>query len=289
MLIGSEPLDLRLTLMDSAQCFRWVESGGWYGCALAGGAVWLREAPEGICAEGDCDPAALRRYLDLDRDYGAVAGGYAHIPVARRAIELFPGLRVLNQPAWEALVCFILSANNNVSRIRSLTDALSRRYGAAHVTRRGTLYGFPTPEALANAPEAELRALRVGYRAPFLIGAARRVLEGFPLEELCRMPYEDAHAALTTLPGVGDKVADCVLLFGCGHASAFPVDVWVDRLLRDWFGVSCKSRAAMAREARARLGENAGIMQQFLFHAARTGAIALESGAAAGGMARGRE
>ena len=188
-------------------------------------------------------------------------------------MALFPGLRVLNQPPWEALVCFILSANNNVPRIRSLTDALCRHCGAD--CGDGVLYGFPGPEALAACTEEALRALRVGYRAPYLIGAARRVLEGFPLDGLRDMPYDEAHKRLVTLPGVGDKVADCVLLFGCGHACAFPVDVWVDRLMRDWFGVSCKTRAALAREARGRLGGHAGLMQQFLFHAARTGAMEL--------------
>ena len=279
MWIGAEPLDLQLTLIDSAQCFRWVRSGERYGCALAGTPVWLWREEDGLHAEGDVDPALLRCYLDLDRDYAAVAAEYAHIPQARRAIELFPGLRVLNQPAWEALVCFILSANNNVGRIRGLVDALSRRCGADC----GGLYALPTPEQLAAVPEEALRSLKVGYRAPFLIGAARRVCEGFPLDSLRMLPYAEAHAALVTLPGVGDKVADCVLLFGCGHASAFPVDVWVDRLLRDWFGVRCASRAAMGREARARLGAHAGLMQQFLFHAARTGAIALAGDAGTDG------
>ena len=271
MMIGTEPLDLRVTLIDSAQCFRWAEAEGRFGCVLEGRPVWLCETDAGIEAEGDVDPAALRRYLDLDRDYPAIAREYAHIPAARRAIELFPGLRVLNQPAWEALICFILSANNNVARIRNLTAALSRRYGEEH----GGLYAFPTPSVLAGAREEDLRALKVGYRAPFIIGAARRVLEGFPLEGLRDLPYDEAHRLLTTLPGVGDKVADCVLLFGCGHASAFPVDVWVERLLLDWFDLKPMSRAALAREARARLGDHAGIMQQFLFHAARTGAMEL--------------
>ena len=275
MLIGNEPLDLRLTLVDSAQCFRWIEAGGRFGAVMGKGPVWLRRVPDGIDAEGECEPAALRRYLDLDRDYGAIAAEFAHIPPACRAIELFPGLRVLNQPPWEALVCFILSANNNVPRIRSLTGALCRRYGARYDGGFAPLYGFPTPGQLASADEAELRALKVGYRAPFLIGAARRVCEGFDLEALRRMPYDEAHRLLTGLPGVGDKVADCVLLFGCGHAGAFPVDVWVERLLRDWFDLRCAGRAALAREARARLGPHAGLMQQFLFHAARTGAMGL--------------
>lgn len=269
MLIGTEPLDLRLTLIDSAQCFRWIEAGERYGCVLDGKPVWLYRDEAGLCADGDVGRDALRRYLDLDRDYAAVAAEYGHLPAARRAIELFPGLRVLNQPAWEALICFILSANNNVARIRSLTASLCARYG----DERGGLYGFPTPERLAVAGEDALRALKVGYRAPYLIETARRVRDGFPIDRLCEMPYGDAHALLTELPGVGDKVADCVLLFGCGHASAFPVDVWVDRLMREWFGVTCASRAAMAREARAMLGGHAGLIQQFLFHAARTGAI----------------
>ena len=273
MRIGTETLDLRLTLVDSAQCFRWTERDGRFWAALEQGPVWLRQTPDGIEAGGRFDPAALRRYLDLDRDYGAVAAEYAHIPAARRALERFPGLRVLNQPPWEALVCFILSANNNVARIRGLVDALCRRFGRRWEEDDGVLYGFPTPQALAAATEAELRALRVGYRAPYLIAAARRVSEGFPLDALKNMPYEQALSLLIGLPGVGDKVANCVLLFGCGHASAFPVDVWVERLLEDWFGLPRASRAAMARQARALLGEHAGLMQQFLFHAARTGGL----------------
>lgn len=276
MIIGTEPLDLRLTLMDSAQCFHWVRSGEWYGAVVGGAPVWLARGKAGILAEGDVDPAALRRYLDLDRDYEAVAREFDAIPTAREAMELFPGLRVLNQAPWEALVAFVLSANNNVGRIRGLVEALCRTLGPCRETPRGTLYGFPAPEALAGCPEDRLRALKAGYRAPFLVETARRVAEGFPLDSLRDMDYDEAHRALTTLPGVGDKVADCVLLFGCGHASAFPVDVWVARLLKSWFGFEDMSRARMSREARQRLGPRAGIMQQFLFHAARTGAMALE-------------
>ena len=271
MLVGDEALDLGLTLIDSAQCFRWVEKDGRFGCVLDGRPVWLHREADVIHAEGDVDRETLRRYLDLDRDYAAIAAEYGHIPQARRAIELYPGLRVLNQPAWEALICFILSANNNVPRIRGLVAALSARYGEDC----GDLHGFPTPEALANADEDELRALKVGYRARYLIDTARRVCDGFPLDDLRRMPCDEARALLVTLPGVGEKVADCVLLFGCGQTEAFPVDVWVARLLTDWFGLECRSRSALARQARALLGEHAGLMQQFLFHAARTGGVEL--------------
>lgn len=275
MLIGTEPLDLRLTLADSAQCFRWKEVGGRFTCVMADGPVWLYRTDRGIEAEGDFVPAALRYYLDLDRDYNALAEEYACIPAARRAMALFPGLRILNQPAWEALVCFILSANNNVVRIRSLTDGLCMHCGKRWQRDGIVLYGFPTPEQISRCTETELRALKMGYRAPYLIETARRIAEGFPLDSLREMEYDAAHSLLMTLPGVGDKVADCVLLFGCGHAEAFPVDVWVSRLLSDWFGLRCTSRTALAGEARRMLGGHAGLLQQFLFHAARVGAMQL--------------
>lgn len=275
MRIGTEPLDLRLTLIDSAQCFRWKPVGAGFGCVLEGRPVWLTRTDRGIEAEGDVDVEALRRYLDLDRDYAAVAEAFSDYPAARQAMALYPGLRVMNQPTWEALISFILSANNNVARITALVEALCVRYGERHGLGDVPLWSFPTPEALAGCAEDELRALKVGYRAGYIIETARRVAEGFPLNALRDMPYEAAHAALVQLPGVGDKVADCVLLFGCGHTSAFPVDVWVDRLMRNWFGMQAGSRAALAREARARLGENAGLLQQFLFHAARVGGMEL--------------
>lgn len=275
MYLGNESLDLRLTLCQSAQCFHFRPLCEGYAAVVDGVPVYLWREPDGLHTLDGSDARALRRYLDLNRDYGALAEAYAHIPVARRAIELYPGLRVLNQPAWEALVAFILSANNNVSRIRLLVDRLSRELGACFEILGEPFWGFPTPEALAGCDEARLRALGVGYRAPYLIQTARAVLEGFSLDALRKMPYEDAHRALTGLKGVGDKVADCVLLFGCGHSCAFPVDVWMERALKNWFGVECRNRREMTEAARAMLGSDAGLLQQFLFHAARMGAIEL--------------
>lgn len=275
MLVGNESLDLQLTLVDSAQCFSWTKTENGYAAVLQGRPVLLRREGENVHAEGDFSGDELRAYLDLNRDYAAVAARYAHIAPAKRAIELYPGLRVLNQDPWETVISFILSANNNVGRIRSLVSALSRELGPECIVDGVKMHGLPTPEALAACPEEALRALGVGYRAPYLRKTAQMVLDGFPLWDLRRMAYPDAHAALTKLPGVGDKVADCVLLFSCGHTSAFPVDVWVERLLRSWFSVECKSRKGMMCCARELLGENAGLLQQFLFHAARMGDIDL--------------
>ena len=272
--IRNTSVDLELTLIGSAQCFSWVKSGETFEAVLNGRPVRLRQAGDGIEYEG-IGEAELRRYLDLDRDYAAIAREFSDYPPFRRAMELYPGLQVLRQDPWEATLSFILSANNNVARITRLVQGLCRAFGP----ECGGLWGFPSPETLAAVPEESLRALGMGYRAPYIKETARRVAEGFPLDDLADMEYDEAHRLLVSLPGVGDKVADCILLFGCGHTSAFPVDVWVERLLKEWFGITAANRKKLALEARARFGPHAGLMQQFLFHAARTGDISTESGA----------
>lgn len=275
MQIGNESMDLRLTLIESAQCFQWQETPQGFIAVVQGKPVRLWKQGDAVFAQSDLRREQLRHYLDLERDYGRVAEQYAHIAPAKRAIEMYPALRVLNQDSWETLITFILSANNNVSRIRKLTDAISRGLGARFEMCGEEIWGLPTPEQLANCPESHLREMGVGYRAPYLIRTARMVADGFPLWELKNMSYDQAYEQLMRLPGVGDKVANCVLLFGCGHSSAFPVDVWVERLLKSWFDVTSRSRKAMMLAARDALGENAGLLQQFLFHAARTGDIEL--------------
>ena len=302
MWIGGEQIDLRLCLMDSAQCFHFAELENGFAGVVRGQIVLLWQEDGGVYARSGMDAAELRHFLDLDRDYGALAREFAHIPAAERAIALYPGLRVLNQDPWEALLTFILSANNNVRRIRSLVEALCRALGDKFALVGHALHGFPSPERLAGCDgalgdefaldghvlhglpsperlagcdESLLRGLGVGYRAPYLIGTAQAVLDGFPLWQLKDMDYFEAHRLLTGLPGVGDKVADCVLLFGCGQTSAFPVDVWVEKLLKSWFGVCGCSRKKLMLQARELLGPNAGLLQQFLFHAARMGDIEL--------------
>ena len=275
MLLGNESIDLRLCLMDSAQCFHFDAQENGFAGVVCGKPVLLWQEDGGVYARSDMDAAELRRFLDLDRDYGALAREFAHIPAAERAIALYPGLRVLNQDPWEALLAFILSANNNVRRIRSLVEALCGALGDTFELDGHVLHGFPSPGRLASCEESLLRGLGVGYRAPYLIGTARAVLDGFPLWRLKEMDYFVAHRLLTSLPGVGDKVADCVLLFGCGQTSAFPVDVWVQKLLDSWFGICGCSRKQMMLRAQALLGPHAGLLQQFLFHAARMGDIEL--------------
>ena len=262
--------DARLVLMDSAQVFHWREEGGAFSGVSGGHAAQLVPEDDGFLLE-NCRPGEesfWARYFDLERDYGALRKAASACPVALEALERLPGMRVLRQPPWEALVAFIISANNNVGRIRRIVRALIDGLGEGG--------SFPTPAALAAAGEERLRALGCGYRAPFLTASARMVAEGFDLDALAALDYREAHGRLLALPGVGDKVADCVQLFGLGHSMAFPVDVWVERLTKRWLAPQACGKAAMREAARAMFGEYAGLIQQSLFHCARMGLISLD-------------
>jgi len=262
--------DPQLTLMDSAQVFHWTEENGEYSAVISSRKAQLRQREDGFVLIGAKpeDTDFWKHYFDSERNYSTIADSLSAYPTAQKAMRLLPGMRVLNQPPWEALLAFILSANNNVQRIRQLVHKL--------INLCGEDGGFPTPERLSCIPESELRAIGCGYRAPYLIRTARMIKDGFPLESLSGMPYEEAHRILIQLSGVGDKVADCVQLFGTGHSEAFPVDVWVERLMKKWFIPEAHGKREVCRKAHEMFGKQAGIVQQSLFHCARLGLIPLD-------------
>jgi len=272
--ILKKEFDAQLTLMDSAQAFHWTHCGGAFAAVCEGRPVAVRPDGDNWRIEGD--ESFVRRYFDLDRPYDRLCEGLDWLPQAQRAVELLPGLRLLGQTPWEAVIAFICSANNNTARIRTLVMMLCRDYGT-HFERDGLEFcGFPAPERLAEVPEEELRQKKFGYRAKYLVKTAKMVAGDYPIESARDLPYDDARELLMRLPGVGGKVADCALLFGCGHMEAFPVDVWVDRLLKKWCGIDEKNRDRAARAAREKFGPNAGLIQQYLFHCARCGLISLD-------------
>lgn len=275
MLIPKQALNAQLTLLDSAQAFHWTQTQAGFAAVCAGRPISIYDVGEHWRI--DAEEEYARNYLDLNRCYDGLCDGLEWLPQAVHAVRMLPGLRILHQNAWEALLAFICSANNNTVRIRTLVLILCREYGT-HYWRDGLeFYGYPTPEQLARVSEEELRERKFGYRAAYLVKTARMVAEGYPIDRAAQLPYEEARRLLMELPGVGGKVADCVLLFGCGHMEAFPVDVWVERLLKSWCGIECKNRDRAAQLAREKFGPQAGLIQQYLFHCARCGLISLEN------------
>lgn len=253
--------------LTSGQAFRWKKSGAGY-CGVALGCMAYAEQQgdtltlSGISGK---DADDFINYFDLNRDYGAVKAMYARDPFLAEGMAYAPGMRVLNQPPFETLISFIVSANNNVKRIMGIIDTICERYGAP---LEGS-FDFPSPEALSRLTADELKSCGAGYRAEYISGAARAVAQGFDIEALRGIPFEQARRELTKLPGVGLKVADCVCLYALGFAQAFPADVWIRRVLCGVYGYSGKNDKTMRAFVDEKFGQYAGLAQQYLFHYAR--------------------
>lgn len=254
------PVDLEAVLAGG-QTFVWDRvDGGWEG-VVDGRLVRAWSEDGEVLVEGLPKDEA-RAYFRADDDHEQIRARLAKDPVVAKRLRRWPGLRVLRTRPWPCLVSFILSQNSNIPRItRNLRD-LSRELGPAVDGR----HDVPPPDALVDAGEARLRDLGVGYRAPYLVGTAERVADGeVDLETLREAPYHDARDALMELPGVGPKVAECVLLFGLDEPSAFPVDRWVARSLAELYPSAPAAPDPARRFARDRFGPDAGYAQQFLF------------------------
>ena len=269
------PLDLVLTL-DSGQAFRWHHDGEWSYGVIQGTLVGLKQQGARLEVRSSLnDPeraeAKLRDYLRLDDDLETICAAINTDPYIAWSIDCYPGLRVLRQDPWECLVSFICSANSNIPRIRWTMNSIAREYGDPLELDGHTHHLFPTPEALAEAGETNLRALKMGFRAKYVAEAAEKVAAGvvnlWPLREAS---YEEAKETLMSLNGVGEKVADCVLLFSLDKMSAFPIDRWIRRAMEEWYLDGAKLNYKNGRIwSVERWGENAGYANQYLFQLKR--------------------
>jgi N-glycosylase/DNA lyase len=198
-----------------------------------------------------------RPYFDLDRDYESLRDSFQPDAALKRAMDCAGGIRILRQPFFEVLITFLFSQNNHIPRIRSMVESLCALFGEEREYRGRTYRAFPTAEKLAALTPEDLAPVRAGYRAAYIPAAARWVAEGrISEEELRRLPTADAREKLMRLRGGGPKVADCVLLFGLGHLNAFPVDVWMKRILKEQYGT----------ETPEGFGAFGGLLQQYLFY-----------------------
>jgi N-glycosylase/DNA lyase len=268
--------DLAGTL-ESGQAFRWKHvDGGWNG-VIRDRWVRLRSDEFSITAEAAqpvSDWSWLTNYLETELDLGAVVASFPDDEPIRAAVNACRGLRLLRQDPWECLASFILSSTKQIVQIRQIVSVLCERFGEPipAAAQYGPTFGFPTPARLARASETELRACKMGFRAPYLLESARAVAEGkLDLERLRELPVEIAREELVALPGVGRKIADCVLLFAYGFQAAFPVDVWVIKALQKLYFPRRRASAKRLRHfSETHFGPNAGYAQQYLFHYMRT-------------------
>ena len=264
--------DLRMTL-ESGQTFHWTElDGGFTGC-IGNNALFVSQEGSLLRYRG-ASQEMISEYFALDHDLDLIRESCKGHPAAYEASLACKGLRIMRQPHWECLATFILSPMKQVAHIRQMSLALRKTYGQKLA---GTpIPAFPSAEALASASESDLRGCGLGFRAKGLLGTARLVAEGrFHPDSLVTMETAEAREALCTLPGIGRKVANCILLFAYERLEAVPVDVWIGRILGSFR--SPKSRKAtpeqLERYGEKLLGPYAGYIQQYLFHQARTGKL----------------
>ena len=264
--------DLAATL-TSGQVFRWqLRDGAWEGVI---GQRWARlhGRDGGILAQTAQAEAGwnwLTDYLQIAVDLSAVLLSFPDDDPMRRSVTACRGLRLLRQDPWECLASFILSSTKQIIQIQQIVALLCARFGQPILAPDGhePLFSFPGPERLAVCSETDLRDCKMGFRAPNLLRAARRVASGeMNLERLRAQTLEEARAALLQFPGVGEKIANCVLLFGYGFQQAFPVDVWVMKALRElYFPRRRPTPDRVRRFVSTYYGVHAGYAQQYLFH-----------------------
>lgn len=264
--------DLAATL-TSGQAFRWQRHEQSWAGVLGAHWVRLRSDSSTLTAETAVpvpDWHWLSDYLQLDLDLAEVLRSFPDDAPMRAAVAACRGLRLLRQDPWECLASFILSSTKQIVQIRQIIALLCERYGEPLAAAPGwaPAFAFPTAPRLARAPEAELRACKMGFRAPYLLETARLIAAGqFDPARLQNLPVEVARGELMKLPGVGRKIADCVLLFAYGFQSAFPVDVWVMKALRQlYFPRRRVPLKRLHRFAATHFGPSAGYAQQYLFH-----------------------
>jgi N-glycosylase/DNA lyase len=264
--------------LDCGQCFRWnKEPDGSYTGIASGRIVNLTFQPE-AATTGDSNPlcgtlildnadeedrAFWETYFDLATNYGEIKRslGDADTTVAK-AIQFGGGMRILRQEPWETLVSFILSANNNIPRIKKCVESLAFHFGEPAGVYRGKLYyDLPTPERLASLTPEDLDVCKLGYRAKYLISTANEIMyRGIETLEDC----------IGGLSGVGPKVANCILLFSLAKLHCFPIDVWVRKVMHELYGFDEKDTKGMTAFADRVFGPYAGIAQQYLFYYMRS-------------------
>ena len=270
IMINNPDFDIQ-KIADSGQCFRLRRSVyGGYTLIAQNRVLRIRQTQEGCFL--DCDQveydALWRDYFDMDTDYAAIrAEADPEDAFLQRACAYGQGIRMLRQDPWEMLVSFIISQRKNIPAIQYCIEALCLRYGdLLEDSEEGRFASFPSARRLAALDEESFLACSLGYRAKYLLAAARMVATGaLDLEAIAALSDEALFSALLAVPGVGEKVANCVLLFGYHRLSRFPRDVWINRVEEREYGGSFPL---------GRYPDSAGALQQFVFYYARSAAYA---------------
>lgn len=248
-----------LQTLEGGQAFRWTHEGNVFSGWAKNRFLRVRQEENGITLLGieEEDVPLWLAYFDCDTDYNGIIDQFSSDETLKKASEAGRGLRILRQEPFETLISFIISQNNNIPRIKGIISRLCETFGEK--CEGG--YAFPAAEKLAALSEEDLAPLRAGFRNRYILDAARKTTDKtVDLEKIYGMTYDEGKAELKKIVGVGDKVADCILLFAYHKTEAFPVDVWIKRIVAEYYPDGLPEC----------MGEYKGIAQQYLFEYFRT-------------------
>lgn len=274
---GLKDFDLEQT-MECGQCFHFIKLGeNEYGISAYGRLLHAKQDKDSLCLYNtsiEDFEKIWRRYFDLDRDYGEIKEFLIKgDKKLTEAVETMWGVRILNQEFFETLISFIISQNKQIPHIKQIVANISKGYGEYLGEINGhEFYRFPTAKELSAADEEALRACKTGFRAPYIWNAVQFVKDGILVEEELRScDIEECRNKLMQIKGVGMKVANCVSLFGLGHREAFPVDVWIKRIMEVlYFDGQERSNKEIEEYGVGRFGSYGGYAQQYLFYYGKT-------------------
>ncbi len=265
-------------IFDCGQCFRWNgQEDGSYTGVFGKNVLNVKKEQENIIMEGLCEKdikETVKEYFDLNRDYKQIKEKLAKIDKnMETSVKYGQGIRILNQDLWETILSFIISANNNIPRIKGIIERLSKAYGTKMTWRGKDYYTFPTAEQLKDVTIKEYRDLGLGFRDKRLYETTQMIVsKQVNLDEMLGNPNTvEVRERLLTLSGVGPKVADCILLFSTlKRLQVFPIDVWVRRVMNDLYikqpDETKVSKKQIEKIATEKFGDLAGLAQQYLFY-----------------------
>lgn len=260
--IGVSGFSLIHTL-DSGQFFRHHLHEGWYYIVSRERVFRVRQEGDKLFFEG-ASVRFVRQFFGLDVNYNKIIRELSKDSALRTAIKKYPGLRIIRQDPWECTVGFLCSQFSNIKKIKRNMECIAEKFGKRVIFKGKTFYTFPPPGALRNV--AELKKCSVGFRAKYIVGVNARVNDEW-FAGLRKLTYGQAREKLMALPGVGEKVADCICLFSLGFGEAFPVDVWMERVVKELYPETKKMKVRQIGEyGRKKWGSMAGYAQQYLYH-----------------------
>lgn len=264
-------------IFECGQCFRWnIQTDGSYTGVFKNNVLNVKKENNKIIFKGICNDNIIKvinDYFDFDTDYNKIKKELSNVDeYLKESIEFGSGIRILNQDLWETIISFIISANNNIPRIKGIIERISKKYGNEIEWNNEKYYTFPTPKQLSKASVEDLRALGLGFRDKRVYDTTKIILNNeISLKELIEeKDVNILREKLLTLPGVGPKVADCIMLFGLKRFEVFPIDVWVRRVMNDLYIKNDDETKVNKREieklAMEKYKNLAGLAQQYLFY-----------------------